>query len=290
MYSIQDLERLSGIKAHTIRIWEKRYSLLTPGRTDTNIRYYNDDQLRKLLNTCTLISNGGKISKVSKLSESEISEEVEALMMPKSKDEQLDVFINKIIESGLTYNNQLFENSFASATLRLGLYKCYRHVILPALIKLGLMWGKKDLMPTQEHFITNLIKQKLFSAIDGLDAPETNSKRYLLFLPEHEDHEIGLLFAHYIIRKSGKTVIYLGQNVPTKDLETTIKQTNPDVLILFVVRTWHKDELIPMMDSITKKFKKGKTILCGNSALTDLVKQNRSLLKANSIEDLENIM
>ena len=290
MYSIQDLERLSGIKAHTIRIWEKRYSLLTPGRTDTNIRYYNDDQLRKLLNTCTLISNGGKISKVSKLSESEISEEVEALMMPKSKDEQLDVFINKIIESGLTYNNQLFENSFASATLRLGLYKCYRHVILPALIKLGLMWGKKDLMPTQEHFITNLIKQKLFSAIDGLDAPETNSKRYLLFLPEHEDHEIGLLFAHYIIRKSGKTVIYLGQNVPTKDLKTTIKQTNPDVLILFVVRTWHKDELIPMMDSITKKFKKGKTILCGNSALTDLVKQNRSLLKANSIEDLENIM
>jgi MerR family transcriptional regulator, light-induced transcriptional regulator len=290
MYSIQDLERLSGIKAHTIRIWEKRYSLLTPGRTDTNIRYYNDDQLRKLLNTCTLISNGGKISKVSKLSESEISEEVEALMMPKSKDEQLDVFINKIIESGLTYNNQLFENSFASATLRLGLYKCYRHVILPALIKLGLMWGKKDLMPTQEHFITNLIKQKLFSAIDGLDAPETNSKRYLLFLPEHEDHEIGLLFAHYIIRKSGKTVIYLGQNVPTKDLETTIKQTNPDVLILFVVRTWHKDELIPMMDNITKKFKKGKTILCGNSALTDVVKQNRSLLKANSIEDLENIM
>jgi|TARA_B110000116_G_scaffold131029_1_gene113740 DNA-binding transcriptional MerR regulator/methylmalonyl-CoA mutase cobalamin-binding subunit len=290
MYSIQDLERLSGIKAHTIRIWEKRYSLLTPGRTDTNIRYYNDDQLRKLLNTCTLISNGGKISKVSKLSESAISKEVEALMMPKSKDEQLDVFINKIIESGLTYNNQLFENSFASATLRLGLYKCYRHVILPALIKLGLMWGKKDLMPTQEHFITNLIKQKLFSAIDGLDAPETNSKRYLLFLPEHEDHEIGLLFAHYIIRKSGKTVIYLGQNVPTKDLETTIKQTNPDVLILFVVRTWHKDELIPMMDSITKKFKKGKTILCGNSALTDLVKQNRSLLKANSIEDLENIM
>ena len=99
MYSIQDLERLSGIKAHTIRIWEKRYSLLTPARTDTNIRYYNDDQLRKLLNTCTLIAHGGKISKVSKLSESAISEEIEALMMPKSKDEQLDVFINKIIES-----------------------------------------------------------------------------------------------------------------------------------------------------------------------------------------------
>ena len=290
MYSIQDLERLSGIKAHTIRIWEKRYSLLTPGRTKTNIRYYDDDQLRKLLNTCALIANGRKISKVSKLSEAAISEQVEALMMPKSKDKQLDVFINKIIESGLTYNNQLFENSFASATLRLGLYKCYRLVILPALIKLGLMWGKKELMPTQEHFISNLIKQKLFSAIDGLDAPEANSKRYLLFLPERENHEIGLLFAHYLIRKSGNTVIYLGQDVPTKDLKTTIKHSNPDVLILFVMRTWHKDELIPMMDRITKDFKKGKTILCGNRALTDVVKPNKSLLIAHSIEDLEKII
>jgi len=290
MYSIQDLERLSGIKAHTIRIWEKRYRLLTPGRTNTNIRYYNDNQLRKLLNTCALIANGRKISKVSKLSEAAISEQVEALMMPESKDEQLDVFINKIIESGLTYNNQLFENSFASATLRLGLYKCYRLVILPALIKLGLMWGKNELMPTQEHFISNLIKQKLFSAIDGLDAPDVNSKRYLLFLPEREKHEIGLLFAHYLIRKSGNTVIYLGQNVPTKDLKTTIKHSNPDVLILFVMRTWHKDELTPMMDSITNDFKKGKTILCGNRALTDVVKPNKSLLKAHSIEDLEKII
>ena len=290
MYSIQDLERLSGIKAHTIRIWEKRYSLLTPGRTNTNIRYYNDNQLRKLLNTCALIANGRKISKVSKLSEAAISEQVEALMMPESKDEQLDVFINKIIESGLTYNNQLFENSFASATLRLGLYKCYRLVILPALIKLGLMWGKNELMPTQEHFISNLIKQKLFSAIDGLDAPDVNSKRYLLFLPEREKHEIGLLFAHYLIRKSGNTVIYLGQNVPTKDLKTTIKHSNPDVLILFVMRTWHKDELTPMMNSITNDFKKGKTILCGNRALTDVVKPNKSLLKAHSIEDLEKVI
>ena len=89
-------------------------------------------------------------------------------------------------EAGLTYNGQLFESSFASASLRLGLYKCYRQVILYALVKLGLMWGKRELMPTQEHFISNLIRQKLFSAIDGLDAPETNAKKFLLFLPERE--------------------------------------------------------------------------------------------------------
>ena len=288
MYSIQDLERLSGIKAHTIRVWEKRYNLLEPDRTDTNIRYYNDDQLRKLLNTSTLITHGGKISKVSKLSESEMSSEVEALMMPASKGEQLDVFINKIIESGLSYNNQLFEAAFAAASIRLGLYRCYRHVIIPTLIKLGLMWGTNNLWPAQEHFISNLIRQKLFAAIDGLNVPEANSKKYLLFLPEYEHHEIGLLFAHYLIRKSGKTVIYLGPNVPTQDLEATIKRLNPDVLILFVVRTWHKDELISMMQRVTKSFKKGKTILCGRSALTDVIQENKSLVKAQSIEDLEN--
>ena len=245
MYSIQDLEILSGIKAHTIRIWEKRYNLLIPARTDTNIRYYNDEQLIKLLNTCTLLAHGGKISKVSKLSNLEIATSVENLMMPDSQDEQLDVFINKIIASGLTYNNQLFQNSFAAASLRLGIYLCYRNVILPALIKLGLMWGKSELIPAQEHFISNLIKQKLFSAIDGLPMPRAKAKKFILFLPEREYHEIGILFAHYLITKAGHKVIYLGQNVPRKDLEITIKQVNPDALVLFIVRTWHKDELIP---------------------------------------------
>lgn len=290
MYSIQDLARLSGIKAHTIRIWEKRYNLLTPDRTDTNIRLYNDDQLKKLLNTCTLISHGGKISKVSKLSEIEISTQVESLMLPETKDEQLDVFINRIIESGLTYNNALFEKSFASATLRLGLHKCYQQVIIPALVKLGLMWGKSELMPVQEHFISNLIRQKLFSAIDGLEEPAANSKKYLLFLPENENHEIGLLFAHYLIRKAGHKVIYLGQNVPTENLKTSIEKIKPNMLVLFIVRTWHKDELIPLLDKITKTFRKGKTIVCGNEVLVDFVKQNKSLLKAHSVKDFENII
>jgi DNA-binding transcriptional MerR regulator len=289
MYSIQDLEILSGIKAHTIRIWEKRYNLLIPARTDTNIRYYNDEQLIKLLNTCTLLAHGGKISKVSKLSNLEIATSVENLMMPDSQDEQLDLFINKIIASGLTYDTQLFQNSFAAASLRLGIYLCYRNVILPALIKLGLMWGKSELIPAQEHFISNLIKQKLFSAIDGLPMPRAKAKKFLLFLPEREYHEIGLLFAHYLITKAGHKVIYLGQNVPRKDLEINIKQIKPDALVLFIVRTWHKDELIPLIETITNIFKEGEIILCGNKALTIDI-QNKSVRNVNTIEDLEIIL
>jgi len=289
MYSIQDLEILSGIKAHTIRIWEKRYNLLIPARTDTNIRYYNDEQLIKLLNTCTLLAHGGKISKVSKLSNLEIATSVENLMMPDSQDEQLDLFINKIIASCLTYDTQLFQNSFAAASLRLGIYLCYRNVILPALIKLGLMWGKSELIPAQEHFISNLIKQKLFSAIDGLPMPRAKAKKFLLFLPEREYHEIGLLFAHYLITKAGHKVIYLGQNVPRKDLEINIKQIKPDALVLFIVRTWHKDELITLIETITNIFKEGEIILCGNKALTIDI-QNKSVRNVNTIEDLEIIL
>lgn len=289
MYSIQDLEILSGIKAHTIRVWEKRYNLLVPARTKSNIRYYNDEQLIKLLNTCTLLAHGGKISKVSKLSNLEIATSVENLMMPDSQDEQLDLFINKIIASGLTYDTQLFQNSFAAASLRLGIYLCYRNVILPALIKLGLMWGKSKLIPAQEHFISNLIKQKLFSAIDGLPMPRAKAKKFLLFLPEREYHEIGLLFAHYLITKAGHKVIYLGQNVPRKDLEINIKQIKPDALVLFIVRTWHKDELIPLIETITNIFKEGEIILCGNKALTIGI-QNKSVRNVNTIEDLEIIL
>jgi len=290
MYSIKDLERFSGIKAHTIRIWEKRYNLLLPERTDTNIRYYNDDQLRMFLNICSLISNGVKISKINQLSELEIYTKIETLMSSDSNDEQLNVFINKIIESGLTFNNELFEKTFESATQRLGLYKCYTDVISPSLVKFGLLWGKSEIIPSQEHFISNFIKKKLFSAIDSLDIPKANTRKFLLFLPENEEHEIGLLFAYYLIKKAGHNVVYLGQNVPTATLESSIIQIEPDVLLLFVVRTWHKDELTPLIDLIVGNSQNAKTILCGKASLTESLKENKLLFIANSIDDLEKIM
>ncbi|CAI8357376.1 MAG: HTH-type transcriptional repressor CarH [Flavobacteriaceae bacterium] len=289
MYSIKDLERFSGIKSHTIRIWEKRYNLLKPHRTDSNIRYYNDDELRRLLNLCTLISYGEKISKVSQLSDVEIYSKIDVLMLPDSKNVQLDVFINSIIESGITYNYQLLDSTFEAAILKLGFTKCYTDVILPSLVKMGLLWGKSKMIPSQGHFISNFIKLKLFSAIDGIKLPKQNSKKFLLFLPENEEHEIGLLFAYYLIRKAGHKVVYLGQNVPTDNLESSINQIKPDVLLLFIVRTWHKDELNPLIELIVGNSQNGKIILCGKASATELVKENKLLLIANSIQDLEKI-
>ncbi len=286
MYSIKDLERLSGHKAHTIRIWEKRYELLEPKRTDTNIRYYDDDQLRKILNVSTLLAHGGKISKISKLKEIEIAEAVEQLMAPTSTDDRNDAFINRIIEASMTYDEQLFEGAFAAATLRLGLNKCYALVVLPALIRLGLMWGKNTLMPAQEHFISNLIKQKLFAAIDGLPAPDNASKKYLLFLPEKEEHEIGLLFANYLIKQRGHLSYYLGQNVPSVNLEAAIHDVQPDYILLFMVRTWNKEEAKELFGKLNDAYKNKPILLCGSSQPLNHIESNKHLIKINKIEDL----
>lgn len=168
MYSIQDLENLSGIKAHTIRIWEKRYQLLNPSRTDTNIRIYGDEDLKKLLNVSTLLAKGGKISKISKLEVIEIANQVELLSSPTSSDNNIELFINNLISSGLVFDVAKFESTFSSAIIRLGLKEMYFQVLLPTLMKIGLLWGKSEIIPAQEHLISNLIKQKLFASIDGL--------------------------------------------------------------------------------------------------------------------------
>lgn len=235
-YSIKDLEKLSGIQAHTIRIWEQRYGLLLPNRTDTNIRSYSDYYARKLLNIATLIQNGWKISKASKLSHDDINNEIQKLIeSTESLDNSDKVIVNQIIESGISLSEKAFEKAFSSALIKYGIRDSYLKVIYPALVKIGLMWSKDDIVPVQEHFITNLLKQKLFSAIDALPYREVEKSTWLLFLPEGEHHELGLLMANYILKEKGSKVIYLGANVPLEDLENAISKNNIDNLLMFAV-------------------------------------------------------
>ena len=235
-YSIKDLEKLSGVQAHTIRIWEQRYGLLLPNRTDTNIRSYSDYYARKLLNVATLIQNGWKISKASKLSHDDINNEIQKLIeSAESLGNSDKVIVNQIIESGISLSEKAFEKAFSSALIKYGIRDSYLKVIYPALVKIGLMWNKDDIVPVQEHFITNLLKQKLFSAIDALPYQEVEKSTWLLFLPEGEHHELGLLMANYILKEKGSKVIYLGANVPLQDLQNAISQNNVDNLLMFAV-------------------------------------------------------
>jgi len=226
-YKISELERLSGIKAHTIRIWEQRYNILQPLRSDGNIRLYDGGQLKKLLNVATLIKAGNKISAISQLSQEEINQRIESLSSIVGEGIKEEMLINQMMSSGLSFDEKSFEKAFSNSILSFGLISAYKKVFYPLLNKMGLLWSLTEINPSQEHFISNLIKQKMFAAIDALSPTSNESEKWLLFLPENETHELGLLVSNYILRSNNKEVCYLGADVPRENLMDVARRINP---------------------------------------------------------------
>ncbi len=219
-YSIRDLEKLSGIKAHTIRMWEKRYSIVKPRRTGTNIRYYCDDDLKRILNVSILNRHGMKISRIAEMNDDQISEQVMHIARTTGDHESQ---IEQLIVSVVEFDDDRFEKTLSRVIMQLGFEKTVLKVIYPFFLRIGILWQVGTVSPAQEHFASNLIRQKLLVAIDSQDSPrKPGARRFLLFLPEGELHEMGLLFFHYILKKHGHQVIYLGQSVPFSDLEEVI--------------------------------------------------------------------
>lgn len=228
-YSIKDIEKFTGIKAHTIRIWEKRYRVIDPERTDTNIRYYSDADLKKLLNISILNRNGFKISDIVWMGEDELSEKVlQVTQRIYDADTQLEGLVVAMIE----LDELKFDKLLSSSIIKFGFEQAVLQVIYPFFERVGLLWQVGSISPAQEHFMSNLIRQKLIVAIDSLAMGIANdSKTFLLFLPEGEWHEIGLLFSCYILRKRGYKVVYLGQSVPYDNLKEVVNLRNCNVLL-----------------------------------------------------------
>lgn len=224
-YSIKDLEKFSGIKAHTIRIWEKRFQIFTPNRTDTNIRQYSEEDLKYLLNLTVLYNKGIKISEIVTLSTEVLKERVMDIAI---HAEGPDGHVESLVIAMIELNEVLFDKTITTSMIRIGFEDTILHLIYPFFEKVGLLWQTGSIMPAQEHFISCLIRQKLIVAIDSITAPRAlNSKNYLLFLPEGEWHELGLLFMFYAIKKRGNRVTYLGPNVPGENLKSIIKTLKP---------------------------------------------------------------
>jgi len=226
-YSIKDLEQISGIKAHTIRIWEKRFNLFIPSRTPTNIRLYSDEELRKLLNILILNRQRIKISKLANLSAVELNEMVRNTIT----SNESDTIIESLIIDMIDFNQASFEKNLNRVIFTLGFEETVYRVIGPLYQKIGILWQTDAINPAQEHFITNLIKQKFFIAIDALEPPLPSAKTFLLFLREHEQHEISLLLAYYLIRKYRHNAIYLGQSVPQADVLKAWSVIRADYLV-----------------------------------------------------------
>ena len=217
-YSIEQFSKITGFSKLLIRTWENRYNLFVPGRSSTNIRFYSDATLVKGLNIVILREKGLKISKISMMNDYEI----ESLVRDISKEEGSAYFtkqLNKVIEAGLTFNSDLFNRTIDDSFTKFGTLYVYVNILLPAMTRIGYLWLTKEILPSQEHFLSELIKQKLYSHIGNVNISiNDNIENWVLFLPEGEHHEIGLLVAHLLLLEKNNRVIYLGQSVPVDSL------------------------------------------------------------------------
>lgn len=253
-YSIKDLEQLSGIKAHTLRAWEQRYSLIEPHRTDTNIRYYIDDHLKKILNIAVLVKSGMRISKVANLSQEEIRASViDAGRYRGNYESQINAFKIAMID----YDEYLFENVFNKCLMQFGTDETLTKILGEFIRQIGLLWQAGAISVSNEHFISSLVKQKLFSIIDQTILPQVKDKSisYVLYTPADELHEMGLLYLYYYLKKMGHRVVYLGQSVPVEYLKEVSDKTGVTQFVSIFTTTPHVDDMDAYFKRLVEIFK-----------------------------------
>lgn len=286
-YSIRDLEQLSGIKAHTLRIWEQRYNIISPKRTDTNIRTYDDKDLKLVLNISLLKDHGYKISEISRMSQDEMHQEVIAI-----SEKQLNYpdQIHALTIAMLDLDEERFEKIVNTNILKFGFESLMINIIYPFLSRIGTLWITGSIGPAQEHFITNLIRQKLIVAIDGqFTKQRAGSKKYLLYLPEGELHEISLLFADYIIRSRQNKVVYLGQSLPFTEVEFAYDIHKPDFIFSVITTVPGQDEIQPYVYKLAQRFPEAHLLLTGYQVVGQDIDAPENVTIINNIRELVEI-
>lgn len=288
LFSISQLARYSGIKAHTIRIWEQRYDALKPNRSEGNTRYYDSSQLRRLLNIVSLSGSGYRVSELCEMPDKKLFE-----LVNKTTTERIDTaakseyYISQLIAAGMSYDENHFEKIYSSCFVRYGMKDTYTLVIYPMLVRVGLMWAGDAIPPANEHFISNLVRQKLFTAIDSLPPAEKGSEKWVLYLRENEFHEIGLLFTSYLIRLSGQQVLYLGADVPMESLQNSIKQIKPDYLLFFLVHNEVPEEVDQYTAELRKIFPGKRIFMAADESLLNQLNMQGRIQGLRSVEELE---
>ena len=251
-YSMSQVETLTGIKSHTLRIWERRYNFLKPERTDTNIRFYSDYEIRKLLNIAILMKKGYRISKIDKMSDEELADLIIELHANPSGEFEDD--INLLTLSMIEMDEYDFDSVFRRHVMRNGMVSTVVNLLYPFLEHVGILWITHRTMPAQEHFISNIIRQKIIVAMDNLPEPKKDASKIVMFLPEREHHEIGLLLASYIAKDLGWKVYYLGQNVPLVNIFEIQKIVKSDLLMTMFI-TPFKESFSTLLNDLVDKIK-----------------------------------
>lgn len=281
-YSIKDLEQLSGIKAHTLRIWEQRYNLLLPKRTDTNIRYYDDADLKLILNVALLNDNGFKISKIANMTLADMREEVVRLTEKTlTHDDQINALTICMIEM----DEERFDKILSTNILKIGFEQTMLNIIYPFMSKIGVLWQTGAINPAQEHFMSNLIRQKLIVAIDS-QVYKGGGKKFLLYLPEGEHHEISILFAAYLIKLKGHKVVYLGQSTPDDDLISVYNMIQPEFLLTVITTSPSSENVQEYLDTLSERFKQSQIIVSGYQIVGQEFRFPRNVKSLNYIRQV----
>lgn len=286
VYSIKDLEHLSGIKAHTIRIWEQRYKLFSPQRTSTNIRFYNDDDLKLILNISTLKNHGYKISKIVGMPHDAMFEEIRKISASSKFYEDQ---INSLTVSMVDLNEALFSEILSQNIDKYGFEKTMMNIIYPFMRKIGILWLTNSINPAQEHFISHLVRQKLIVATEELAINE-DAELFLLFLPEGELHELGILFANYILRERGFRTIFFGQSVPLNALEEVFYKLNPNYLFTAMTTTPDPSDVQQYVDTLSKKFNETTIFITGSRVVGQDIACLSNVSILNHFEELDPIL
>lgn len=264
-FTIKDLESFTGIKAHTIRIWEQRYGLLSPDRTDTNIRKYADKDLKFLLNVSLLTRLGYKISRIAQMSSDQIREAVSRHASSQQPEHHI---LHMLKISMIHYDEDLFNEIIEKHLAENGLERTFKEIIVPFLKHVGILWQANTICPAQEHFVSSLVRQKIFARIDTMPAvPKTAATPFILYLPELEIHEISLVMLHYLLKLRGYRSIFLGQSVPFEDL-LQVHQRLGSVNFVSIFTTNPSTNLLPdYLEKIVRTFKEAhcRFFLTGNN-------------------------
>jgi len=286
-YSIGELERISGIKAHTIRIWENRYGLLKPERSEGNTRYYSDDELKKLMMVALLNKNGLRISKIANLELGQLQNMADQL-------DEGNNFFPQLIDSLLLHSIQFDENKLVEEMNSLidqyGIEISFRKVVFPFLRKVGLLWLSGKITPGHEHFFSNLCRQKLFAEIDKLPPALPEKPHFVLFQPYWDLHEIGILFYSMLLRKNHFPSTYLGQAVPASDAISAINATQAAFAISSFISPTSPSEIETFLKSVLEGTEHTKLLLTGPHLNFPVDRISGRITVFHSIEELKKII
>lgn len=257
-YSIDDFSKITGLNKILIRTWENRYSFVKPHRTSTNIRYYDDKMIVKALRYGTLVNAGFKISVLNKLSAEQIDDLINNQLENKNQTNKFSLYISQILESSISFNQLLFHNTYERCIKDIGIIECYQHVLLPVLSRIGVLWINDKISATQEHFLSELIKTKIYKEIEKNGYKKSPKENWLLFLPKNELHDIGILFAYLILKMNGYNVVYLGQNLPHSFLLSLKEKNKIDNILFSIVSNTSKLDLIELTNFLETHFSESK--------------------------------